>query len=75
MLHCGVYVGFTIINTYRLYKYILILYSVGDRNSDMLVNFRKTMSYHIAICGMLYLFQPSPLFPLTSVTCSKLYYT
>ena len=67
MLYRGIYVGFTIINTYRLHKYILILYSVGDRNSDMLVDFRKTMSYHIAICGILYLFQPSPLFPLTSV--------
>ena len=67
MLHRGVYVGFTIINTYRLHKYILILYSVRDRNSDMLVDFRKTMSYHIAICGILYLFQPTPRFPLTSV--------
>ena len=66
MLYRGVYVGFTIINTYRLHNYILILYSVGDRDSDMLVDFRKTMSYHIAICGILYLFQPSPLFPLTS---------
>ena len=66
MLHRGVYVGFTIINTYKLHKYILILYSVGDRNSDMLVDFRKMMSYHIAICGILYLFQPSSLFPLTS---------
>ena len=66
MLYRGVYVGFNIINIYRLHKYILILYSVRDRDSDMLVDFRKTMSYHIAICGILYLFQPSPLFPLTS---------
>ena len=56
MLYRGVSFGLTIINTYRLHKYILILYSVGDRDSDMLVDFRRTMSFHIAICGILYLY-------------------
>ena len=53
MLYRGVYVGFTIINIYRLPKYILILYSVGDRDSDMLVNFRK-MIYIILQSYLLY---------------------
>ena len=40
MLDYGVYFGFTIINTYwyRLHKYMLILYRIGD--SDMSIDFK-----------------------------------